>query len=136
MTFRSKVDTWLGVALIGSVALSFTVACVVLLQGMPGGAWLAIAVATTGAVLPLWILVDTQYVIDNRILLVRSGPFRWRIPLNEIRSIEPTRNPLSSPALSLDRLRIVYGKNRACMVSPSDREGFIAEIERRANRVG
>ena len=132
-TFRSKVDTWLGVALIGSVALSFAVACVVLLQGMPSGAWLAIAVALTGAILPLWIFVDTKYVIDDRILSIRSGPFRWRIPLNEIRSIEPTRNPLSSPALSLDRLRIVYGKKRSCMVSPSDREGFIAEIERRAN---
>lgn len=135
MTFRSKVDAWLGAVMIGSAVLSSAVALVLLVQGVPGGVLLAVAIAVTGAILPLCILVDTQYVLDDRILLIRSGPFRWRIPLNEIKSIKPTRNPLSSPALSLDRLRIVYGKNRSCMVSPSDREGFIREIERRANRV-
>ena len=77
MTFRSKVDAWLGAVLMGSAALSLAVAFVLL----PGSVWLAIAIAVAGAVLPLWILVDTQYVIDERRLLIRSGPFRWRIPL-------------------------------------------------------
>lgn len=131
ITFRSKVDTWLGVTLIASAAISLAAAVFVLTQGMPGSIWMAGILAATGAILPLWILADTKYVIGEQVLSIRSGPFRWRIPLREIRSIEPTRNPLSSPALSLDWLRIDYGRNRSCMVSPLDRQAFITEIQRR-----
>ena len=44
-------------------------------------------------------------------------------------NIRPTRNPLSSPALSLDRLRIDYGSGRSIMVSPEDKDKFIGDIE-------
>jgi Bacterial PH domain/Sodium:solute symporter family len=42
-----------------------------------------------------------------------------------------TRNPLSSPALSLDRLCIHYkvgGKRRMVMISPADKESFLRVI--------
>jgi hypothetical protein len=50
------------------------------------------------------------------------------IRLDEIESIVPTHDPRSSPALSLDRLRINYrrrGKLRAILISPADKEGFL-----------
>jgi hypothetical protein len=62
---------------------------------------------------PLWILGSTSYTLTSSHLLVRSGPFRWLIPLDSIQSIMPTRDPLSSPALSIDRLRIESVPERA-----------------------
>ena len=61
------------------------------------------------------------------------------LPLNEIEEITPTHNPLSSPALSLDRLWISYrraGKKRAVMISPEDKEGFLKAVARRGGQGG
>ena len=55
------------------------------------------------------------------------GPFRWRVPIDAITAITPTRSALSSPALSLDRLRIEYGE-RAILVSPIYKEGFVRAL--------
>lgn len=84
--------------------------------------------------LPIWLLARTYYTFEGTDLVVRSGPFNWRIPLEQIRGVEPTRSPLSNPALSLDRLRIDYGSNGSIMVSPADKEGFLRQINaRRSN---
>lgn len=56
-----------------------------------------------------------------------------RVPLREIRLVRSTRNPLSSPALSLDRLRIEYGR-RAIMISPDDKARFLEELQKRMPR--
>ena len=61
-------------------------------------------------------------------LRIVAGPFRWKILLDEITSVEETRNPLSSPALSLDRLKICYGNGRHIMISPADTAGFLKAI--------
>ncbi|RIK97992.1 MAG: hypothetical protein DCC71_21360 [Proteobacteria bacterium] len=81
-----------------------------------------------------WTLFGTAYRIGDDAILVRSGPFRWRIPLGAIVSVTPTRNPLSSPAVSLDRLRVAYRAargERALMLSPADKAGFLAELAAR-----
>ena len=90
---------------------------------------LAIAMCALVLVFFAWLCFSTSYTVTREALLVQSGPFSWVVPLREISSIEPTRNPLSSPALSLDRLRIRYGA-REIMISPADKAGFIAVIER------
>ncbi len=74
------------------------------------------------------LLIGTHYTVDGNMLRVVSGPFRWKVPIDQIRSVQATRNPLSSPALSLDRLRIEYGKRRRIMVSPADKAGFLKAI--------
>ena len=43
----------------------------------------------------------------------------------------PTRNPLSSPALSLDRLRVTHRASsgeRGLLISPADTAGFLAAL--------
>jgi hypothetical protein len=52
-------------------------------------------------------------------------------PLQEISKIEPTHNPASSPALSLDRLVIYYNGGKVLMVSPADKQGFMNELKTR-----
>jgi len=128
LVFTSKIDGWLLVVLVGSALASLLASAVILISLAPGPRTLAGAIILIGAVLPIWLLVSTRYVLTSDLLEVRSGPFRWRIPIREICEIVPTRSPLSSPALSLDRLRIVYREKRWIMISPLERERFLREL--------
>ena len=80
--------------------------------------------------LPVWLLLSTYYLVDAGNLMIRSGPFRWSISISEIKSVEPSRSLLSSPALSLNRLEIQYGRGKTVLVSPKDVEGFRNAIGR------
>lgn len=91
--------------------------------------WTAAFTAGVGVGLPLWLLLSTHYTLEPRQLIVRSGPFKWCIALADITAITPTSNPLSSPALSLDRLRIDYGRGRSLMISPRNKEQFLHAVE-------
>ena len=73
------------------------------------------------------IMRSTYYAIDGDTLLIRCSMITWRVPIREITSITPTRSALSSPALSLDRLRIEYD-NKEILVSPADKQRFIAAL--------
>jgi hypothetical protein len=75
-----------------------------------------------------WIWFGTGYEILENELKIRCGPFRQRIPLQEINEIKRTRSPLSSPACSLDRMEIKYRKSKRVMISPADKENFIKTI--------
>ncbi len=126
--YRSKLDTWLALVL-GFAMIMSTVAAV---SAIAAGGWQyawAAAITIFFGIFILWILRGTFYILDGKILTVRSGPFKWRVPIDEITGITPTHNPLSSPALSLDRLRIEYGNGRSIMISPENKDEFIADIE-------
>lgn len=130
-TYPSKIDTWLAVVL-GFSALVALVACAVLvLAPVPGGWTVALFLALTAVCLPAWLLMTTGYQFQGDELLIRSGPFRWRIPVQQIKAVSNTRNPLSSPALSLDRILIEYGAGKAIMVSPKDQQGFLRDLQAR-----
>jgi hypothetical protein len=126
--FSSAVDWWY----YGIIA--FTVAVL-------AGTWISlpntldsvsIAVFIASAVfalgLPLWMLFSTYYLISGLQLIIRSGPFKWKVNISTIQSITPTRSPLSSPALSLNRLEIKHGSGRIVLVSPANHEQFIEAL--------
>ncbi len=121
--YRSKRDAWL-VSLIVMAALMCVVVSAPLV--FSGNALLAMLIVLSGTVLPLWIVASTRYLVSQDSLKVISGPFRWTIGRDSITAIEPTRSPLSSPALSLDRLRIHYGAGKSLLVSPEEQRAFMA----------
>lgn len=137
VTFPSKIDWWLGAVLLLCAGAS-AVAAVSVAAAEPPLVALAMSplLLLLGCVLPVWLLLATRYTFGATDLEVRSGPFVWRIPLREIHAVTATRNPLSSPALSLDRLRIDFGRSRSIMVSPADKEGFLSELRGRAPVAG
>lgn len=133
-TYDSKVDAWLAaivaLAAIAAIAATWQVAMVPL----PGKWPIILLILLIGVALPAWIFLATRYTLTPTELLVRSGPFRWRVPLREIVRVVPTRSPLSSPALSLDRLRIDYARGRSIMISPRARDEFLQDLDlRRSN---
>lgn len=76
----------------------------------------------------LWIWFTTYYVIEENSLVVRSAFIHKIIPVYDIQSIRRTYNPLSSPALSLDRIEIQYGHGKTVLISPENRESFLEEL--------
>ncbi|TGD73511.1 hypothetical protein E4634_10805 [Mangrovimicrobium sediminis] len=123
--FQSRVDTWL-VAIIVGAELFCLWMCT---QLFAAGAYpAALGLLLFGVGLPLWMLLSTRYVVDDDTLAVRCGPFRWRVPLGSIEAVRETHNPVSSPALSLDRLEISYMNGKSVIVSPADKRGFCAAI--------
>jgi len=78
--------------------------------------------------LPAWMLLATDYTVTEQLLKIRCGPFRWAIERADIQDIRPTRNPVSGPALSLDRLEVLYKGYKRILVSPEDRTGFFRAL--------
>jgi membrane protein YdbS with pleckstrin-like domain len=130
LRFRSKVDSWLVLLVVATGALAIA-ACAPMIRIGSGGA-IAIAAGLVALVVgfPAWLLSATHYTLEEQALKIRGGPFRWTIPYRDITDVKPSRSPLSSPALSLDRLRIEYG-GKSIMISPVDRASFIQELDSR-----
>ena len=126
--FNSKIDRWLLFLLAAVMVFEVVVMSLAATRANePGEALFLIATALAIVALIGSMLIGTHYTVTGDTLRVVCGPFRWKVPIDAIESVEATRNPLSSPALSLDRLRIHYGKKRI-MVSPSDKAGFLRAI--------
>ena len=129
--YRSKVDTWLVVVLIAAATVA-AISCAVAIPVPDADDEFWILTTLVFAIgFPIWIFASTDYTLTDTALDIRSGPFRWSIPFADITALVPTRNPLSSPALSLDRLRVESGSHKSIMISPRDRDEFIREVEAR-----
>ena len=123
--FKSKVDTWLVLVVFGSPLLSVMI-MIFLAVGTRDARppLLAIPIVIAVFAFVAWIFRRTDYRVEGGTLFIRSAFLRWTIPIADIVSIAPTRNPLSSPALSLDRLEIAH-RGGNILVSPADKQGFI-----------
>lgn len=128
MKFKSAVDTWY--YLLALVLPLFILVFVGVVAGKddPSAIPIIAMVGFFSLGLSLWLLFSTHYTVSQETLTIRSGPFRWVVPLDDIQLVAPSRSVLSSPALSLDRLGISYGKGKKILVSPADRDGFLRAI--------
>lgn len=134
MKFKSKVDWWLHLIFVG-----FLIANVWAIVGLFfGGLGSIIIVATftplnVFLMLPMWL--NTYYLLDENDLLIKCGLGKGtRIGISQITSIYETRNPISSPALSLDRLEVRFKAKSGSfsdtiIISPKDKHGFIEQLQ-------
>ena len=133
IVFTSKIDFWIGFTLLGG---SF------MMIGIPFWQWkksengsLAKAIFLAFIFLPFIVLMlmpffGTKYTLSDGHLLINNGFSTQRIELTDITYIIPTRNMISAPALSLDRLEVDY-KNKKVLISPKDKRLFYQEIKAR-----
>lgn len=131
--FEPKRDTWI-VALIWAGAL-FCVYGALMQFTSPGPLLLKVVVLLFlgfAAVFMVWILYQIDYTITDDNLVIRCGPMRYGVPLTKIDSVRPSRNPLSSPAPSLDRLLIKWSDGRKrIIISPARKSAFLQELDKR-----
>ncbi len=75
------------------------------------------------------MFATTYYAINENNLIVKCGfLFNKTIDINTIKKISETNNPLSSPATSIDRLEITYGKYDSVIISQKQKQDFINDI--------
>jgi membrane protein YdbS with pleckstrin-like domain len=132
--FPTKVDAWLAVIL----AIAPIVSLVGFLDPRVFESVTVLLIALAGPVLFAAIygllVFPMRYGISADELIIRHGIVRQRAAFAKIESVKPTRNPLSSPALSLDRLEISTGPRfrDKIMISPADREHFLTLLAQRS----
>jgi hypothetical protein len=128
--YPSKVDAWLGLVLLFVPLVQIAVIVVSLVSGaLPAAGIGAIALLLVGCLYSGCVL-PMRYGLDEKWLSIRFGLCRSRVRIADIREVYRTRNPLSSPALSLDRLWIQHGTRwyQALMISPRDQEAFMSDL--------
>jgi hypothetical protein len=91
--------------------------------------WPGLLIIIAVAAFAAYILTTIHYIINGNDLIIRSGFIvNTTIKIDTIKKIKETHNPLSSPAASLDRLAIHYGKSGFIMVSPKNKMDFIKDL--------
>ncbi|MBK6699955.1 MAG: PH domain-containing protein [Saprospiraceae bacterium] len=77
------------------------------------------------------MFLTTNYTIESDDLIIKCSFLSNKtIDIKTIKKITETNNPLSSPATSLDRLEINYGKFDKILISPKNKTEFIDDIKR------
>src|SRR5690606_14766818 len=63
------------------------------------------------------LMIPCRYTITDRFLIIKCGMSEDRIDLNRIRDAVPSFNPLSAPALSIKRVKVILDRG-FCLISP------------------
>ena len=131
VVYRSKVDWWLGLLLGGSVGFMVYLTLMPIVKG-EGVEWV-ITISTIFVLLLVLPLFAMKYVLYSEHLYVSCGIYgKIRVPYEAISSVKATHNPLSSAALSLDRIQIDYTENgyhQMVLISPVRKKEFMKKIE-------
>lgn len=129
MNYRSRVDIWLVLVLFGALVLS-------LFSLVPTiGLVLSLLLELVLVLVLVMLLWPCEYRLEPDRLSIRSGLLNWRLRYGEILSAELSYDLTAAPALSLKRVKI-RTTGRTFLVSPSNREGFIAALMQRVDQAG
>ena len=137
MIYQTKKDRWLVlIVALGGVMLLVQVINLILVNGFHyTETWILFVVSMVYFGILILLAYPVHYEITTTTLEIRSGILlHYKIPLSSIELVVSTRSPLSSPAWSLDRLKIDYVKNskkRVIMISPKDKKTFLLELVER-----
>lgn len=134
--FRSKIDWWVLGFLICLTGLLLQL----LLTMQAKGTLLQFPVHAAVYVMTMafvwWPAWNTKYTVDEEYLSIRCLFLTWKIKRSEIQSISKTNNSVSSPALSLKRLKVDYlkeGEPKFVLVSPRNQQAFCDALNQPLN---
>lgn len=123
--YKSKVSVLIAFIFIGTPLL-----CVLGAIGEGSLIGWVIAILTTALLANMYF--QTYYEIDTTqaTLRIKGGIMvHETLAIKDIRKIEETNNPLSAPALSIDRLEIHFNKFDSLLISPKNKKEFIADLQ-------
>lgn len=130
--YRSKIDWWLGLILAACMVFPAYAGVKMYLED---GSISWTLLLTELFILALFIpMFNMKYVLyPDHILIICIG--KERIPYRYITGMKETHNPLSSAALSLDRLQIDYrndaGAHNMILISPARKKEFIEKVNKK-----
>ena len=132
MIFSSKVDWWIGALIFVAVPSLLIYSFVQTLANDPHQNQIVIASSVLYLITLFGIIFPIRYEITDDELIIKSGYIQRSVPFENISGVYPTMNPLSSPALSMHRLRIQCDRRYPLLISPNNREEFLKVIAERS----
>ena len=133
--FVTKVDWWIGLLVLAGVGSCFAIGFGMLFGPEPGEGWITLACGLGMIGFLRLIAWPMIYTIGDAELTIQCGVMRTRIPFDRIEDAQPTRNPISGAAWSLDRVRIDYrkksGRTSFELISPRRKAEFLRLLEER-----
>ncbi|MDA6069987.1 PH domain-containing protein [Flavobacterium sp. AC] len=121
--FKSKADVWLILFLV-------VIFGAVLINLAYDQKWIGFVFILFVVAFILHVFLNTYYIIENDKLTIKCGFFiNLKIEIQSIKKITKSYNVISSPALSFDRIEIVYNQFDTVLISPKDRLRFIEAIK-------
>src|SRR6476660_5514792 len=121
--FASKVDVWY---LLLTVAVLGLTAVIAVASVRAGRMWpLMMSLLPIGLI--VWNAASTAYVVTGDSLSVRCLFLRWAVPLVSVKTLRASRDGRAAPALSLDRIEVIYNGG-SVLVSPRDKPAFVQAI--------
>lgn len=123
MIFKSKIDFSFTALFIIPFIIILVIAAISL-------EWLLLLLVIPIYVLTIPIFLNTSYTVttDGKLIIVSGWLYRKSLDIHTIRKVIPTSVPLSSPALSFNKLEIFYNKFDSVMISPREKQTFLETI--------
>ena len=79
----------------------------------------------------LHMFFNTTYKIQNEKLYIKCGVIKYRpVNIREMKKVSKSSNIISSPAASLDRIEIRYGKFNELIISPKHKTKFVEDLQK------
>lgn len=83
----------------------------------------------------LWTSFSIKYIFNTETLLIKGGPFKTRIPYEDITKLTETTEIFTGYRVlaSKDSLEVFYKKGilGSVKISPTDKKRFISELKKR-----
>lgn len=127
MKFQGKIDVWWYFVLIFFNVIFVFALCSSNKTGGIAGLFIAFLLWVVCDIFMFQVTFKNYVYLDEEELIIFFGPIKQRIRNNEILSVSSTHNPLSSMAISLDRIRIqwIHG---SVFIAVKEKQTFIHQL--------
>lgn len=121
--YKSKIDLWL------IIILTLVFGGIVIFSIIKKE-WIGFIIAIIPTIFIWNMFRSTYYIITEEELIIKCGIFyKLVIKITDIRKISESNDLISSPALSIDRLEILYNRFDTILISPKKKYEFLQSIE-------
>ena len=79
-------------------------------------------------IMVFWMWLVSSYSLENKVLIIRNGPFSQKIEIGEIIKIKKGVPSIFKGKMSNYQLILIYGKKKKLNVYPIDRDDFIKAL--------
>ena len=127
--YPSRVDSWLAITLAGAPLLVVAVGVFSLTKSVGAGIVAIITGLVVGGMIAA-LSIPCVYTLTDDSLKIKSGMLEDEVPLRKITGAEKSSSVWSAPALSLRQVKVIL-EDGSRVISPKDRDGFIADLDAR-----
>jgi uncharacterized membrane protein YdbT with pleckstrin-like domain len=130
--YPSRVDSWIAVGLVGVPLLVVVLGLSVLEQSIAGGTAVVVIGVLIGGMIA-GLTIPCAYTLNDDMLRIKAGVMEDEVPLQKITGVAKSSSIWTAPALSLKRVSVSLVDGHR-VISPRDRDAFIADLEARLHR--